>query len=81
MTYTIDAGPETRIRVMGVTLPDHVLREMRTAWTTQAVFEGFLIEEAVDIVRRELALQAAYEPSLEMQGRGQTSRSGLWSST
>ena len=59
LTYTIDAGPETRVRVMGVTLPDRVLREIETAWT-QAVFEGFLIEEAVDIVRRELALQAAY---------------------
>ena len=63
---------ETRVRVMGTTLPDHVLREIETAWT-QAVFEGFLIEEAVDIVRRELALQAAYEPSLEVRVEGNES--------
>jgi len=72
LTYTIDAGPETRIRVMGVTLPDHVLREIETAWA-QAVFEGFLLEEAVAIVRRELALQAAYEPSLEIRVEGDES--------
>ena len=30
LTYTIDAGPETRVRVMGTTLPDHVLREIET---------------------------------------------------
>ena len=69
LTYTIDAGPETRIRVMGVSLRRSVLEEIQTAWT-QSVFEGFLIEEAEGIVRRELALQATYEPMLEVKVEG-----------
>ena len=69
LTYTIDAGPETRIRVMGVSLRRSVLEEIQTAWT-RSVFEGFLIEEAEGIVRRELALQATYEPVLEVKVEG-----------
>ncbi|HZL94667.1 MAG TPA: translocation/assembly module TamB domain-containing protein, partial [Vicinamibacterales bacterium] len=69
LTYTIDAGPETRIRVMGVSLSRSVLEEIQTAWT-QSVFEGFLIEEAEGIVRRELALQATSEPMLEVKVEG-----------
>ena len=69
LTYTIDAGPETRIRVMGVSLRRSVLEEIQTAWT-QSVFEGFLIEEAEGIVRRELALQATYQPMLEVKVEG-----------
>jgi outer membrane protein assembly factor BamA/autotransporter translocation and assembly factor TamB len=69
LTYTIDAGPETRIRVMGVTLPRRALEDIQTAWT-QSVFEGFLIEEADGIVRRELALQATYQPMLEVKVEG-----------
>ena len=69
LTYTIAAGPETRIRVMGVSLRRSVLEEIQTAWT-RSVFEGFLIEEAEGIVRRELALQATYEPMLEVKVEG-----------
>ena len=69
LTYTIDAGPETRIRVMGVSLRRSVLEEIQTAWT-QSVFEGFLIEEAEGIVRRELAQQATYQPMLEVKVEG-----------
>ena len=69
LTYTIDAGPETRIRVMGVSLRRSVLEEIQTAWT-RSVFEGFLIEEAEGIVRRELALQATYQPMLEVKVEG-----------
>ena len=69
LTYTIDAGPETHIRVMGVSLRRSVLEEIQTAWT-RSVFEGFLIEEAEGIVRRELALQATYEPMLAVKVEG-----------
>jgi outer membrane protein assembly factor BamA len=69
LTYTIDAGPETHIRVMGVSLRKSVLEEIQTAWT-RSVFEGFLIEEAEGIVRRELALQATYEPMLAVKVEG-----------
>jgi outer membrane protein assembly factor BamA/autotransporter translocation and assembly factor TamB len=69
LTYTIDAGPETYIRVMGVTLRKSALEEIQRAWM-QSVFEGFLIEEADGIVRRELALQATYQPMLEVRVEG-----------
>jgi len=72
LTYMIDAGPETHVRVTGMTLPDRALREIETAWT-QAVFEGFLIEEADAIVRRELALQATHQPSVEVKVEGDES--------
>jgi outer membrane protein assembly factor BamA/autotransporter translocation and assembly factor TamB len=72
LSYAIEAGPDTRIRVMGMTLPDRALREIETAWT-QSVFEGFLVEEAEEIVRRELALQATYQPSLEVRVEGDES--------
>ena len=69
LTYMIDAGPETHVRVMGVSLRKSVLEEIQRAWT-ESVFEGFLIEEADGIVRRELALQATYQPMLEVKVEG-----------
>jgi outer membrane protein assembly factor BamA/autotransporter translocation and assembly factor TamB len=69
LTYTVEAGPETLIRVTGMTLPGSALREIETVWT-QSVYEGFLIEEVEGIVRRELALQAVYQPSLEVRVEG-----------
>jgi outer membrane protein assembly factor BamA len=72
LTYTIEAGPETHIRVAGMTLPDRALQEIEIAWT-QAVFEGFLVEEAEAIVRRELALQATHQPSIEIKVEGDDS--------
>ena len=72
LTYTVEAGPETHIRVSGVTLPRSVLDELETAWA-QSVFEGFLIEEAEAIVRRELARQATYQPIVEVTVEGDES--------
>ncbi len=72
LTYTIDAGPETRIQVMGVSLSKNALEEIQAAWT-QSVFDGFLIEEADGIVRRELALQATYQPMLDVKVEGDES--------
>ncbi len=69
LTYTLEAGPETHIRVSGVTLPRSVLAELETAWA-QSVFEGFLIEEAEAIVRGELARQAAYQPMVDVTVEG-----------
>jgi len=72
LTYTIDAGPETHVRVMGASLSKETLQEIQTAWT-QSVFEGFLIEEAEGIVRRELAQQATYQPMLAVRVEGDES--------
>ena len=78
LTYMIEAGPETRVQVSGMSLPQRVIEEVETAWT-RSVFEGFLIEEAEGIVRRELALQASYRPSVRVSIEGdelvRTSRS------
>ena len=69
LTYVIEAGPETRVQVSGMSLPQRVIEEVETAWT-RSVFEGFLIEEAEGIVRRELALQASYRPSVRVSIEG-----------
>jgi outer membrane protein assembly factor BamA/autotransporter translocation and assembly factor TamB len=69
LTYTVEAGPETHIRVSGVKLPRSVFDELETAWA-QSVFEGFLIEEAEAIVRGELARQAAYQPMVDVTVEG-----------
>ena len=39
----------------------------------RSVFEGFLVEEAEEIVRRELAPQGAYQPSVEVRVQGDES--------
>jgi outer membrane protein assembly factor BamA/autotransporter translocation and assembly factor TamB len=72
LTYTIEAGPETHIRVDGVMLPQGVLEELETAWA-RSVFEGFLIEEAETIVRGELARQAVYQPMVNVAVEGDES--------
>ena len=72
LTYTIDAGPETRLQVMGVSLAKNTLEEIQTTWT-QSVFEGFLVEEVEAIVRRELALQAVYQPVIGVKIEGDES--------
>jgi outer membrane protein assembly factor BamA/autotransporter translocation and assembly factor TamB len=72
LTYTIEAGPETHVRVMGATLSKGALEEIQTAWT-ESVYEGFLVEEAEGIVRRELAQQATYQPMLEVKVEGDDS--------
>jgi outer membrane protein assembly factor BamA/autotransporter translocation and assembly factor TamB len=72
LTYMVDAGPETRIQVAGMTLPRSALQEIETAWT-QSVFDGFLIEEVEGIVRRELANQATHQPKVEVKVEGNES--------
>ena len=72
LTYTVEAGPETRVQASGVTLSRKALEEIETAWT-QSVFEGFLVEEAESIVRGELARQATYQPKVEVRVEGDAS--------
>jgi len=76
LAYMVDAGPETRIQVSGMSLPRSGLQEIETAWT-QSVFDGFLIEEVEGIVRRELANQATHQPKVEVKVEGDESRRTL----
>ena len=55
-----------------MTLRRQRVEEIEAAWT-ESVFEGFLIEEAEEIVRRELARQATYQPSVEVRVEGDDS--------
>jgi outer membrane protein assembly factor BamA/autotransporter translocation and assembly factor TamB len=72
LAYTVEAGPETRVQVSGMSLPGSAIEEIKTAWA-QSVVESFLIEEAEEIVRRELASQGAYQPSFEIRFEGDES--------
>ena len=56
----------------GMSLPNSALEEIKRAWA-QSVYEGFLTEEAEGIVRRELALQATYQPAVEIKMEGDES--------
>ncbi len=73
LTYTIEAGPETHVRFSGMTLARQCRWRKSRPRGQQSVFEGFLIEEAEEIVRRELALQATYQPSVEVRVEGDDS--------
>ena len=72
LKYTIEAGPETRVEVSGMTLPRNAFEDIENAWT-QSVFDGFLIEEVEGIVRRELANQATHQPKVEVKVEGNES--------
>ena len=54
LTYTIDAGPPTRVRVTGADLNTSLLEEVERAWT-DSVSDDFLIEEVEALVRIVLA--------------------------
>jgi outer membrane protein assembly factor BamA/autotransporter translocation and assembly factor TamB len=68
LTYEIDAGPETAIVVTGTALDAATRQRLESAWAT-SVFEGFLVDEAREIVRDALDRQgysaARVQPALE----------------
>jgi outer membrane protein assembly complex protein YaeT len=64
LTYTIDRGPHTTIRVEGHMLPDDLLDQLRDLWA-RAVFDGFLIEDVRTAVQRSLAAEGYFRPSIE----------------
>jgi len=54
LTYTIAAGPRTRLVVSGYELDADTRERVRAAWR-DSVFDGFLIDEVTAIVRDALA--------------------------
>jgi outer membrane protein assembly factor BamA/autotransporter translocation and assembly factor TamB len=62
LEYALTRGPRTTLTIAGAALPKDVLERMRAAWS-QAVFDGFLLEDLETIAREALVasshLQAA----------------------
>ena len=63
LTYSIAAGPLTRIAVTGIDLDGALRARLEAAWF-ESVFDGFLIEEANQIVRDELARRGYLQPNI-----------------
>jgi len=66
LTYELSGGPATEVRATGVVLARGTIEEIETVWT-QSVFDGFLTEEVEGIVRRELARDGIYQPSVTVR--------------
>jgi len=56
LEYSIDRGPETRLELHGIDLPDQSEQRIRERWSA-AVFDGFLERDARTIVRDYLYQQ------------------------
>ena len=66
LDYQIVAGPETRILVTGIDLTPALRSRLETAWI-QSVFDDFLVDEAEQIVREELARDRYLQPLVSMR--------------
>src|SRR5690606_17307794 len=75
LDYGVRRGPRTTLAVEGYSLPNRLTNQMRTAWT-QAVFDGFLLEDLENGARRELIrnghLQADVTVAIEVSPDGET---------
>jgi outer membrane protein assembly factor BamA/autotransporter translocation and assembly factor TamB len=66
LIYTVDRGPATGIRVDGFDLDAGVLERLREAWS-RTVFDGFLLDDAREIVRRHLAAEGYVRPGVDVE--------------
>ena len=66
LDYQIVAGPETRLLVTGIDLSPALRSRLETAWA-QSVFDDFLVEEAAQIVRDELARARYLRPAVTVR--------------
>lgn len=64
LTYTIERGPATAIRVEGLALPARLLDRLRDAWS-RAVFDGFLLDDVRETVRRHLVEEGYFQAVIE----------------
>ncbi len=72
--YEITPGPRTSIEVSGYQLSRETTAALEHAWS-DSVFDGFLIEEAVDIVRSALAADGHLEAKVNASiTKGETKR-------
>ena len=66
LEYRIVAGPETRLLVTGIELSAGLRSRLETAWA-QSVFDDFLVDEAAQIVRDELARNRYLQPAVAVR--------------
>ena len=66
LDYQVVAGPATRILVSGIDLTARLRSRLETAWV-QSVFDDFLVDEAEQIVREELARDRYLQPSIDVR--------------
>lgn len=66
LDYQVVAGPETRILVTGIDVSPGLRSRIETAWV-QAVFDDFLVDEALQIVRAELARDRYLQPAVDVR--------------
>jgi outer membrane protein assembly factor BamA len=68
LAYEITAGPRTVIAVTGIDPGSALRSRLETAWS-QSVFDEFLIDEATQAVREELARRGYLQPALKARIR------------
>jgi outer membrane protein insertion porin family len=64
LTYIVDRGPHTTLRVEGLAVPDSLLEEMRDSWG-RTVFDGFLLEDFRETVQEYLAGEGYFRSSIQ----------------
>lgn len=62
--YTITRGPRTTLTIEGIAPPLGLVDQMKTAWS-QAVFDGFLVEDVELLTRRVLAAEGYLQTTVE----------------
>lgn len=64
ISYQIDAGPLTSIRVAGDNLSEATLQAIRIAWS-RSIFDDALVGEVEGLVQRDLAERGYIQPSVK----------------
>ncbi|MBI2829439.1 MAG: translocation/assembly module TamB domain-containing protein [Acidobacteria bacterium] len=64
LDFQIVAGPETRIVVTGIDLSQALRSRLETAWV-QSIVDDFLVDEAAQIVREDLARGSYLRPTID----------------
>jgi outer membrane protein assembly factor BamA/autotransporter translocation and assembly factor TamB len=68
LAYSIEAGPRTVVTVNGIDLDAGLRSRLETAWF-EAVFDEFVVDEAVQIVRDELGRRGYLQPTVDARIR------------
>lgn len=66
LTYEIAAGPQTIIRLAGIDAARSLVARLESAWV-QSVFDDFLVDEAAQIVRSDLARLGYLRPRVDVR--------------
>ncbi|OFW39126.1 MAG: hypothetical protein A3F70_11305 [Acidobacteria bacterium RIFCSPLOWO2_12_FULL_67_14] len=76
LTYEIAAGPLTIVTLIGIDAGSALMGRLESAWV-EAVFDDFLVDEAVQIVRSDLARSGYLRPAIDARIRSEEARTTL----